>query len=138
MIAESLIIPQQIFDDMLAHCKAGYPNEACGILAGKDTEVSKIYKMTNIENSPITYMLDPKEQFKVMKDMRENNLSMLAIFHSHPSSVAYPSSRDVSLAFYEDSVYIIISLMGKEPAVRGFSIKDGQIKEVEIIVNERT
>jgi proteasome lid subunit RPN8/RPN11 len=129
-----LIIPSQIFKEMLAHCKAGYPNEACGILAGSNGEVSKIYKMTNIENSPVTYMLDSKEQFKAMKDMRENNLSMLAIFHSHPSSAAYPSAKDVSLAFYEDVVYIIVSLMNKEPVVKGFSIKEGEIKEAEIII----
>ncbi|BCB95476.1 hypothetical protein JZK55_03980 [Dissulfurispira thermophila] len=129
-----LIIPQQIFEEMIAHCKEGYPNEACGILAGSGNEVSKIYRMTNIENSPVTYMLDPKEQFNVMKDMREGNLSMIAIFHSHPSSAAYPSQRDVSLAFYEDAVYIIVSLMQKEPVVKGFLIKEGEIKETEIIL----
>jgi proteasome lid subunit RPN8/RPN11 len=134
MVVDLLIIPSDIFTDMLAHCKAGYPNEACGILAGNGNEVSKIYKMTNIENSPVTYMLDSKEQFKAMKDMRGNNLSMLAIFHSHPSSAAYPSARDVSLAFYEDVVYIIISFIEKEPVVKGFSIKEGEIKESKIIV----
>lgn len=129
-----IIIPQQIFNEMLAHCKAGYPNEACGILAGRNGEVSKIYKMTNIENSPVTYMLDSREQFKIMKDMRDNNLSMLAIFHSHPSSAAYPSAKDVSLAFYEDAVYIIVSLMEKEPVVKGFSIRQGNIEEIEIVL----
>lgn len=134
MIVESLIIPQHIFHKMLAYCKDDYPNEACGILAGNDNEVSKIYKMTNIENSPVTYMLDSKEQFKAMKDMRENNLSMLAIFHSHPSSAAYPSARDISLAFYEDAVYIIVSLMEKEPVVKGFSIREGNIEETKIVI----
>jgi proteasome lid subunit RPN8/RPN11 len=134
MAAYPLIIPQQIFTEMLAHCKAGYPNEACGILAGRNGEVSKIYKMINIENSPVTYMLDSREQFKVMKDMRQNNLSMLAIFHSHPSSAAYPSAKDVSLAFYEDAVYIIVSLMEKEPVVKGFSIKEGNIEDIEIVL----
>jgi proteasome lid subunit RPN8/RPN11 len=129
-----IIIPQQIFNDMLAHCKEGYPNEACGILAGRNGEVTKIYRMANIENSPVTYMLDSREQFKVMKDMRDNNLSMLAIFHSHPSSAAYPSAKDVTLAFYEDAVYIIVSLMEKEPVVKGFSIREGNIEEIEIVL----
>jgi proteasome lid subunit RPN8/RPN11 len=134
-IAEyKIIIPSQIFNDMLAHCKAGYPNEACGILAGRNSEVSKIYKLANIENSPVTYMIDSKEQFQVMKDMRQNNLSMLAIFHSHISSAAYPSAKDVSLAFYEDAVYIIVSLIEKEPAAKGFLIKEGKIEEIEIIL----
>lgn len=129
-----IIIPQHIFNDMLAHCKAGYPNEACGILAGRNGEVSKIYRMANIENSPVTYMLDSREQFKVMKDMRDNNLSMLAIFHSHPSSAAYPSAKDVSLAFYEECVYIIVSLMEKETVVKGFSIREGNIEEITLTV----
>lgn len=131
---EHLVIPAQIFDEMIAHCRDGYPNEACGILAGTGNEVSRIYKMSNIENSPVTYMLDSKEQFKVMKDMRENNLSMLAIFHSHPSSAAYPSAKDVTLAFYEDAVYIIVSLMEKELGVKGFSIREGKIEEIEIVL----
>ncbi len=119
---------------MLAHCRDGYLNEACGILAGNGNEVSKIYKMANIENSPVTYMLDSREQFKVMKDMRDNNLSMVAIFHSHPSSAAYPSAKDVSLAFYEECVYIIVSLMEKEPVVKGFLIREGNIEEIKIIL----
>lgn len=134
MIVEYLIISQHIFDEMISHCKEAYPNEACGILAGKGDEVSKMYKMTNAENSPVSYFMDSKEQFKVMKDIRENSLAMLAIFHSHPSSPAYPSAKDVSLAFYEDSIYVIVSLSEKEPVVKGFLIGEGVIKEIRISV----
>jgi proteasome lid subunit RPN8/RPN11 len=129
-----LYISRAIFDEMISHCRENFLNEACGILAGKDEDVSKIYKMTNIEKSPVSYFMDSKEQFKVMKDIRENNLAMLAIFHSHPSSPAYPSAKDVSLAFYEDCIYVIVSLIEKEPVVKGFLIKEGNIKEIEIII----
>lgn len=131
---EQLIIPEPIFDEMLAHCKQGHPNEACGLLAGKAGEVSKIYKMTNVENSPVIYEMDSMEHFKVNKDMRENSLSLLAIFHSHPATAAYPSKTDISIAFYEDAVYIIISLMEKIPDVKGFSIREGTVTAAEIIV----
>ncbi|OGW58279.1 MAG: hypothetical protein A2Z09_00140, partial [Nitrospirae bacterium RBG_16_43_8] len=116
------------------HCKESHPNEACGILAGSGEEVSKVYKMSNIEKSSVSYFMDSNEQFKVMKDMRENNLSMSAIFHSHPSSPAYPSAKDVSLAFYDNCVYVIVSLMEQEPVVKGFSIREGAVKEVRISV----
>jgi proteasome lid subunit RPN8/RPN11 len=134
MTINSLIIPPNIFTEMLDHCRAGYPNEACGILAGKDNEVSRIYKLTNVEKSPVSYFMDSKEQFRVMKDMRENNLSMLSIFHSHPSSAAYPSEKDRNLAFYEDCVYIIVSLLEKEPVVKGFLIREGDIQEISVVV----
>lgn len=127
-----LIIPSSIFDEMISHCREGYPNEACGILAGIDGVVKNIYRMKNIENSPVSYMMDPSEQFKVLKDIRLKGLKMLAIFHSHPYAAAYPSAKDVSLAFYDDVVYIIISLVGEIPIIKGYSISGGTIEEINI------
>jgi len=131
-----LIIPRQILDEMLAHCREAYPSEACGILAGRENKVSRIYKMTNIEKSSVSYQLDSKEHIEVIRDMRENNLSMVGIFHSHPASQAYPSPKDVSLAFYDDAVYVIVSFAGKTPEVKAFSIREGEIREVEILSKE--
>lgn len=133
-MSEKLLIPLTIWDEMISISREAFPYEACGILAGKGAEVSKIYKMTNIEKSPVSYFMDSKEQFKVMKDIRENGLSMLAIFHSHPSSPAYPSAKDISLAFYDDCIYVIASLIEKEPTVKGFLIREGKVREVEIEV----
>lgn len=133
-MSDKLFITKDIFNEMISLCRQAYPNEACGILAGKGNEVLKIYKMANIENSPVSYLTDSMEQFKVMKDMRENNLSMVAIFHSHPSSAAYPSRRDVNLAFYQDTAYVVVGLAEKEPVVKAFSIREGDIKEIEVVV----
>jgi len=133
-MSDKLRIPKGIFEEMLLHCKEARPNETCGILAGSGEEVFKVYKIANIEKSSVSYFMDSNEQFKVMKDMRENNLSMSAIFHSHPSSPAYPSAKDVSLAFYDNCVYVIVSLMEQEPVVKGFSIREGAVKEVRISV----
>ncbi|HAM52375.1 MAG TPA: hypothetical protein DCP92_17395 [Nitrospiraceae bacterium] len=134
--ADYLIIPRQIFDEMLGHCKGSYPHEACGILAGQGNVASKIYKMKNTEQSAVSYLMDPGEQLKSMKDMRNNDLSMVAIYHSHPSSSAYPSGKDVDLAFYEDAAYIIAGLIEREAIVRAFSIRGGDVKEIGIYVEE--
>lgn len=120
---------------MINYCKASFPQESCGILGGIGCDIKEIYKMTNIENSPVSYMMDAAEQFRIMKDMRRNNLSLVAIFHSHPSSSAYPSPKDLALAFYEDSFYIIVSLMNKKPETRAFIIKgQKKIQEIEIFI----
>ncbi|HWR58638.1 MAG TPA: M67 family metallopeptidase [Thermodesulfovibrionales bacterium] len=131
-----LIIPKHIFDEMISHCEAGLPNEACGILAGKGNEASEIYTMSNNENSSVSYLMDPAEQFKAIKAMREKKLDMLGIFHSHPSSPACPSQKDVDLAFYEDAVYVIVSLVEERPAVKAFSIVKGGIREIELVVKK--
>jgi len=135
-VTAALSIPRHIFDAMIAYCREGYPNEACGILAGRDNAISDIYNMTNTERSTVSYLMDASEQFRVIKELREKHLSMVAIFHSHPSSPAGPSDKDVALAFYEDAFYLIVSLMGDEPVVKGFSIREGKIAEIEISVRE--
>jgi len=128
-----LVIPCHLFNEIIAHCKEVYPNEACGILAGKDRIVQKVYKMTNIENSGVSYMMEPKEQFIVMKELREQGLGMEAIYHSHPHSDVYLSPKDISLAFYPDSIYVVVSLVYKAPLIKAFKIKNGIVEEVEII-----
>ena len=118
---------------MISHCKSVYPNEACGLLAGRRNIAEKIYKMTNIEHSSVSYLMDPGEQFRALKEMRKHGDQMVAIYHSHPHSPAYPSPKDISLAFYPDPVYLIIGLTGGERTeVRAFEIFDGKVCEVQI------
>jgi len=129
-----LFITQGLLDEVISHCKEVYPKEACGILAGKDRIVKRVYKMRNIENSSISYAMDSKEQFTVMKDIRKDGLDITAIYHSHPDIYAYPSPNDIKLATYPDSVYVIVSLLNEEPKVKSFTIKDESVKEVEMKV----
>jgi len=135
IVSDRLFISKNFFDEMISHCRDTYPNEACGILAGKGEEVLKVYKMANIEKSPVSYEFDSREHIKAIRDMREKNLAMLAIFHSHLSSPAYPSAKDMNLAFYEDCIYVIVSIIEKQPVVKGFLIREGDIKEVGISVS---
>src|SRR4030043_1512765 len=130
----ALFITRDLLDEIILHCREIYPNEACGILAGKGRVVQKVYKMTNIENSSVSYMMEPREQFTVMKEMREQGLEMSAIYHSHPQSGVQPSPKDINLAFYPDSLYVILSLIYEEPAIKAFEIKNGLIREVEIFI----
>lgn len=140
-----LIISKNIIDEVILHCKQEFPYEACGILAGKGNIVNKIYKTTNIEKTSFSYQIDPKEQFSVMKEMRNNNLKMLCIYHSHPYSVPYPSAKDVRLAFYDDVFYMIIGiqeLIGNtfsdiKNGIKIFIIKEGMVNEINYkIINE--
>lgn len=134
---DNLILPHNIVEKMISHCKSVYPNEACGILAGKNDTVEKVYEMTNIENSTVSYLMEPKEQFRVMKEMRNIGEKMIAIYHSHPHSSAYPSAKDVKLASYPDSAYIIVSLADKERLeIKAFEINEGEVKEVRLEIPE--
>jgi proteasome lid subunit RPN8/RPN11 len=136
-----LTITRKDIRAILDHCLAGYPDEACGILAGKDGRVEKVYAMTNARPSPTYYEMEPEEQFRVMKDIRTIGLDMVGMFHSHPNGRSYPSSVDVEKAYwpgtqlpnYPDAVYLIVSLMDRaEPVVKGFSLNEGAVREVPL------
>lgn len=118
---------------MIAHAKAGYPNEACGILAAKDGRTADFFPMRNADESSISYFMDPKEQLGVFKQMRQRGVEMNGIFHSHVASEAYPSQKDVRLAFYPDVSYLIVSLSNLDkPVLRSFKIIDENVTEEEI------
>ncbi len=128
---------------MFEHALTGYPNEVCGMLAGKSGAVEKVYTMRNAKPGPDYYEMEAEEQFRVMNDIRDSGLEMIGLFHSHPTGRAYPSSMDVERAYwpgtqlpnYPDAVYVIVSLMDRNnPVARGFSIEEGQVSEVPLSV----
>jgi proteasome lid subunit RPN8/RPN11 len=129
-----ITIPKKIYDAMIAHAKSGFPNEACGILAGDKKDLaSKFFPMTNLDGASISYFMDPKEQLQVFKKMRASGIEMRGIFHSHVASEAYPSQKDVRLAYYPEVSYLIVSLsdMGK-PVLRSFRIAEEKVTEEEL------
>lgn len=131
---KTIEIPGTVFDDMIAHAREGYPNEVCGILAGKAFASAHAYKMTNTESSPVSYLMDPKEQLLVEKDIRKRGEKMLAIYHSHPNSTAFPSVKDAREAYHWNwnALYIIIGMAQEAPEVRSFSIDEGEIEEIRL------
>jgi hypothetical protein len=45
-------LSRTVVDEMLAHVQAGYPNEACGVLAGLNGQVVKNYPTANAAEQP--------------------------------------------------------------------------------------
>jgi len=74
-------------------------------------------------------MMEPREQFWAFGNMRQNSLDLLAIYHSHTHTPAYPSATDIRLAYYPESYYLIITLMTPEAGLRVYSIHDGTVVE---------
>jgi [CysO sulfur-carrier protein]-S-L-cysteine hydrolase len=128
-------IPAGIRDTMVEHAFRELPNEACGLLAGPDGKVEGFFPMRNADESPMTYRLDAKEQLKVFNEIEEKNWNLLAIFHSHTHTEAYPSETDRRQAFYPEAHYLLVSLTDREtPVLRGYTIRDGEIQEQEVVV----
>lgn len=118
---------------IIAHCQKEAPNEACGFLPGRIGVVHRVVPMTNLEPTPVSYLMDPKEQLDVFNGMDEREEELVAIYHSHPDSAPIPSQKDIDMAAYPDSLYMILSL-AEGVEVRCFRIIDGQVAEVGIMI----
>ena len=123
-------LKQADYDAIAAHARGGLPNEACGLIAGKIDDdvkiVEKVYFLTNLDNSPEHFSLDPKEQLAAVKDMRANGLVPLGNFHSHPATPARLSEEDIRLAYDSKASYLILSLAEETPILKAFGVVGGE------------
>ena len=129
-------IPRSIYQKMIGHARREAPVECCGILGGKDKTVQESFEIKNVESSPVQFLMDPREQLNVFEEMEETSMDMVAIYHSHPHTIPFPSEMDVQRTFDPEMPSIIISLKEKdEPVVKAFRISKEAIclEEIELI-----
>jgi proteasome lid subunit RPN8/RPN11 len=124
-----------IVEEMLRIARSEPRMECCGLLAGAGGVITKILPAKNALASPTAYDVAPQELFQLFRRMREEGLEHLGIYHSHPSTENVPSPRDIELAAYPNEAYFIISPLPDAPRpVRAFSIRDGQVQELKIVI----
>lgn len=130
-----LNIQRAVYDEMIRVARAAAPLEACGLLAGKKNEATKLYELTNADASTEHFSMIPQQQFAAVKDMRRLELQMLAIWHSHPATPPGMSAEDLRLAFTPDVAYVIVSLASDHaPAIKGFQVNEGTTAEIEVVI----
>jgi proteasome lid subunit RPN8/RPN11 len=132
------------YDEIVAQARAEVPNEACGLIAGKEGVAVRLYPMRNADESSTTYRFDAKEQYRVMTEIEDEGLEIFAIYHSHTHTEAYPSATDRARAHREDPVtgelsawfpgtrYLVLSIAESEPVLRGFTFEKGQPVEEDV------
>ncbi len=120
---------------MVGHARKEQPLECCGILSGKGENVEKSFELKNAEESSLRYSISPLDQIKVLDEMDRQSMEMIAIYHSHPKTIPFPSETDVKLNSYPDVSSIIISLREENPVMKAFRISKEAIylEEIELI-----
>lgn len=119
-------ISPELARELVDHAVADLPNECCGMIAGRGEVATRVLRAANSEGSPFMYVMDPREQLRMMDAIDDAGDDLLAIYHSHTRSAAYPSRTDVELAFYPDTLYLIVSIADRDaPEIRAFRLSRG-------------
>jgi proteasome lid subunit RPN8/RPN11 len=125
-------IPRRLYDELVAHAREEAPNECCGMIAARDGEAVAVHRATNSAASPLRYEMEPREQLRIMDAIDDAGLEIGAIYHSHTRSAPEPSQTDINLAFYPETLYVIVGVKSDEPDVRAWEIRDGAVTERQL------
>lgn len=104
-------------------------------MAGSHGRATHIYPIPNRLHSPTAYEMAPAQQIACFYAIEATNQTLLAIYHSHPTSPAYPSAQDIAQAHYSQLVQIIVSLQNKtNPIIKGYTIRGHSVKNTAVVV----
>jgi|SRR5580693_1335019 proteasome lid subunit RPN8/RPN11 len=133
-MGESVRVREIVLKEILAQARREPQIECCGLLAGRNGVITEIFPATNALASATAYEIAPRELFELFRALRAEKLTHLGQYHSHLSTENVPSPTDIEQAGYPDQAYFIVSLRGDAAnPVRAFSIRDGAVRELEII-----
>jgi proteasome lid subunit RPN8/RPN11 len=130
-------IPHMLYQEMVAHVSAGYPNETCGALGCKGELVVKHYPTVNAAEHPDDFSeISEADLLHIFHDIDEYDGNMV-YYHSHPITESYPSARDIDWAKRSGYLYLIFSHRHypEPPYARVFKISPaGAVTEGKIVL----
>jgi len=125
-------IPPELRTAMVDHLATCLPEEGCGMLAGRGSLCSRVIAVENELHSPVAFRMKPQEQLQAFLRMEEDDLELLAIFHSHPCGPQTPSPTDVVEFAYPEAVSIIAVPVNGRWILRGFQMDERGFTEIDL------
>ncbi|MHB8438131.1 MAG: M67 family metallopeptidase [Acidimicrobiales bacterium] len=133
-----LRLPVALHARIVAHCLAGLPDEACGLIAGPPGDgqgtVALFFPTRNSARSAKLYTVDPKDHLHADREAEAAGLEIIGVVHSHTHTDAYPSPTDITQAPDPGWHYVIVSLRHPEASMRSFRIEAGSVSEESVLL----
>jgi proteasome lid subunit RPN8/RPN11 len=128
------VLPRKLRDEIIAHARESAPQECCGLLLGEDEDAERVMPCRNVHPTPETrYLIDRTQVFEAFRASTDFDRELVAIYHSHPRSPAYPSPTDRAEAQWPDAAYVLVSLRGEPPELFAYRIGDGTVREIPVV-----
>ena len=115
--------------DHISHC---LPEEACGLVGGRENWVKIVIPVTNELHSPVRFRMDSNEQIRALLWLEKHHLELLAIYHSHPTGPGHPSATDLAEYAYPEAISIVWSAGQSGWQASGYRITPNGFLEIPL------
>jgi [CysO sulfur-carrier protein]-S-L-cysteine hydrolase len=133
-----LSVSADAFARMVAHAYDAYPEEMCGLLAGRQSagRAPVFYSCRNTTRSGRVFEIHPMDYQRAEDDAESRGLELIGIVHSHTHTEPYPSPTDIEVATGLGPWFrwIIVSLKREHPEIRSYRIVDKEVIEEQLTV----
>lgn len=120
-IQSNILLNARHANEIILHAQTKPDEEVCGLIGAIDGRVKNIYRVENVANDPAeNFLMAPEDQIKTMREMRNKKEALWGIYHSHPNTPARPSEKDLEMAAYPDTYYLIVSLSSDSPELKAY------------------
>lgn len=122
------MLPRRLRDEIIEHAAQEAPKECCGLIAGHGNVATRVIRCTNASATPeMRYEL---KEVRTVLEIEDAGEDLVAIYHSHPRSPAYPSPTDRRDAHWPDAFYVLCSLRSGRAAAELYAYR---IKEHDAV-----
>jgi [CysO sulfur-carrier protein]-S-L-cysteine hydrolase len=112
-----LVVLRALAHELIQHAHAARPLECCGVLAGRAGVVSHRFELVNELASPTAFRASPRSMFDALRACRAAAVEIVAIDHSHPTTAAVPSARDI--AEWHEPAWLVV-IVGGDDEIRAW------------------
>jgi proteasome lid subunit RPN8/RPN11 len=112
------------------------PQEAVGLLGGKDGRVSVVRPLPNI-GPRWTFLADPFAQYCAERALARAGADILGIYHSHPGGGVQLSPLDLVVAQHQSCVQVVVALdpeIDGRAELRAYRVENGRVSDVRLVI----
>jgi [CysO sulfur-carrier protein]-S-L-cysteine hydrolase len=134
---QAFYIKKSVYEEIIAYCKQALPYEACGLLSGINETGNTLWKIKNESVRLNRFYMSQEAIKRAVMEMNEKDENLTGIFHSHPTSPAFPSSQDIENNPYDQIAYFIVSFYKGKVDVGCFKLNNKKVIPVKLnIIDE--
>lgn len=127
-----LRIRKDLLQRVTAAAEKAFPQECCGLLAGKNTgeglTVTRVVPADNVTEGRAedSFEVDPQAHFDLLRALEGSGEFVLGHYHSHPGGPARPSATDLARAYDRGLAWVIVAVAdGKAVETRAHILAPG-------------